>query len=161
MTYRVPRMNAVESRAWLALVTTAELLPAALDAQLRRDAGLTHFEFIVFSVLRQAEGSHVRMTALAAATNSTLPRLSKVVSRLEQRGLVERAADDTDGRATNVRLTHLGRRALIGAVPKHIDYVRSVVIDDLTEQQLIELAAALEPLVARLDPQHHYTLRNE
>ncbi len=160
MNYNVPRMTRVESRAWLALITASELLPAALDSQLRRDAGLTHFEFIVTTVLRQADGNRLRVTDLALATNSTLPRLSKVVSRLEKRGLVERIADRVDGRSVNVVLTALGRRALIRAVPGHIDYVRRLVLDDLTEEQLVNLATALEPLVARLDPQHLYTLRN-
>ena len=159
MTYQVPRMNAVESRAWLALITASDLLPSALDSQLQRDAGLTHFEFVACTVLRQAEHNRLRMTDLAAATNATLPRLSKVVGRMEKRGLVERLADEADGRAINVLLTPDGRRALIRAVPKHIEYVRKLVLEGLTEEQLNHLADALEPLIARLDPHREFTLR--
>ena len=89
MTYQVPRIDALESRAWLALVWTAELLPAALDAQLQADSGITHFEFLVLSTLQQSEGSVLRTTDLAAAVNATKPRLSRVVGKLAERGLVE------------------------------------------------------------------------
>lgn len=147
-------MDAAQSRAWLAIVGTAELLPAALDAQLQADAQLTHFEFMLLTALRRSGAQ--RMTALAAATNATLPRLSKVVSRLEARGLVERASGEADGRAVAVSLTGDGRRALVRATPGHIDYVRRLVIDRLTPEQLEAVASALEPVVEALDPQHRF-----
>ncbi|MDL9978469.1 MarR family winged helix-turn-helix transcriptional regulator [Microbacterium sp. ASV49] len=154
MSYQVPRMDAAQSRAWLAIVGTAELLPAALDAQLQADAQLTHFEFMVLTTLRRSGAT--RMTRLAAATNATLPRLSKVVSRMEARGLVERASGDADGRAVSVSLTGDGRRALVRATPGHLDYVRKLVIDRLTPEQLEAVASALEPVVEALDPQHRF-----
>jgi DNA-binding MarR family transcriptional regulator len=87
MTYQVPRMDERESRAWLALVWTAELLPAALDAQLQAEAGMTHFEFMVLSILQQEQGGAMRTTDLAAAVNATMPRLSRVVGKLTERDL--------------------------------------------------------------------------
>ena len=72
------------------LIAVVELLPGVLDSQLRRDADLTHFEYFVLAMLSEAPERTLRMTALAARTNATLPRLSHVVRRLEERGLVER-----------------------------------------------------------------------
>lgn len=146
-------MDERESRAWLALVWTAELLPAALDAQLQADAGMTHFEFMVLSTLQQAQGEALRTTDLAAAVNATMPRLSRVVGKLAERDLVERAGSAGDARVVNVRLTTAGRRELVRAVPSHIELVRSLVIDRFSPDQLEALAVALEPLVERLDPQ--------
>ena len=154
MSFQVPRMDPLESRAWLAIVDTAELLPAALDAQLQADAGLTHFEYMTLTALRL--GGPMRMTQLAAATNATLPRLSKVVSRLASRGLAERTTGDADGRAVSVALTADGRRAVVRATPAHIERVRELVIDRLTPAQLEAVASALEPVVAALDPQHRF-----
>jgi len=82
-----------------------------------------------------------------------LPRLSRVVGKLADRRLVERLGDGADARVIHVHLTPEGRRALVRAVPGHIDLVRRLVIDELDEAQLEALASALEPLVARLDPQ--------
>ncbi|MFK4762656.1 MarR family winged helix-turn-helix transcriptional regulator [Microbacterium sp. ZW T5_45] len=71
------------------------------------------------------------MTELARETVATLPRLSRVCSRLEKRGLVERVPCPKDRRATNVRLSADGRRQLVRAVPRHIATVRRAVIDAL------------------------------
>lgn len=59
-------------------------LPALLDAQLQRDADLTHFEYGVMSSLSTAPDRTLRMSALADFTSASLSRLSHVVSRLER-----------------------------------------------------------------------------
>lgn len=145
-------MDELESRAWLALVWTSELLPAALDAQLQADAGMTHFEFMVLSTLQQAKGAILRTKDLAAAVNATMPRMSRVVGKLVERGLVERTGGEADARVVNVRLTSAGRRDLVRAVPGHIELVKRLVIDRIDPAGLRALADTLEPLVERLDP---------
>ncbi|MGO2049754.1 MAG: MarR family winged helix-turn-helix transcriptional regulator [Microbacterium sp.] len=154
MAAPLSRMTPQQSRAWLALISTAELLPAALDAQLQRDASLTHYEFILLSTLQRSGA--VRLSTLAAATNATLPRTSKVVSRLEQRGLVERTESTEDRRSVLLKLTRQGRRQLVLATPDHFDTVHRLVLDRLTPEQLEQLADALEPIVEALDPQRRF-----
>jgi DNA-binding MarR family transcriptional regulator len=154
MSFQVPRMDELESRAWLAIVGVAALLPAALDAQLQADAQLTHFEYMTLTALRHT--GPMRMTQLAAATDATVPRLSKVVTRLASRGLVERSSGSGDGRAVTVTLTGDGRRTLVRATPAHIARVRELVIDRLSREQLAAVASALEPVVDALDPQHTF-----
>src|SRR3954453_21327865 len=90
-----------ERAAWLRLVAVLALLPGVLDSQLRSEAGLTHFEYFVLAMLSEAPNRTLRMAALAQRTNATLPRLSHVVRRLEDRGLVERLPCPEDRRATN------------------------------------------------------------
>src|SRR3954468_11473364 len=110
-----------ELAAWVRLVAVVELLPGVLDSQLRRDADLTNFDYYVLAMLSEAPHRMLRMTALAARTNATLPRLSHVVRRLEERGLVERAACPTDGRATNAHLTDAGLRTIEETAPGHVE----------------------------------------
>src|SRR5215212_3021527 len=88
-----------ERVAWVRLAAVLELLPGVLDTQLRRDADLSHFEYFVLAMLSEAPERTLRMTSLAARTNATLPRLSHVVRRLEDRGLVRRFPCPEDGRA--------------------------------------------------------------
>ncbi|MGM7680387.1 MarR family winged helix-turn-helix transcriptional regulator [Microbacterium sp. A94] len=148
------RMTAQQSRAWLALISTAELLPAALDAQLQRDADLTHYEFILLSALQRSGA--MRLSDLAAATNATLPRASKVVSRLQRRGLVGREENPEDRRAVLLTITKRGRRQLVLATPKHFETVHELVLDRLDPDALTALADALEPVVEALDPQRRF-----
>jgi DNA-binding MarR family transcriptional regulator len=141
-----------ERAAWVRLAAVLELLPGVLDSQLRRDSGLTHFEYYALAMLSESEQHTLRMTELAAQTNATLPRLSHVVRRLEERGLVARFPCPEDARATNVRLTETGWAAVRAAAPGHVATVRTHVIDALTSDQVDQLAAIGDALLGRLDP---------
>lgn len=152
-------LDADEREAWLRLIAVAELLPAALDAQLRRDEGLTHFEYFVLAMLSEAPERTLRMTALARRTNATLPRLSHVVRRLEERGLVERLPCPEDGRATNARLTAEGWEVVVAAAPGHVRAVRSLVFDPLSRAQVAQLRRIGDALLDVLDPEGHMTPR--
>jgi len=146
-----------EREAWLRLVAVVELLPGVLEAQLRTSAGLTHFEYFVLAMLSEAPERTLRMTSLAHRTNATLPRLSHVVRRLEDRGLVERFPCPEDGRATNARLTDAGRDAVVAAAPGHVATVRRTVLDPLTPEQLDQLRGIADALLTRLDPDGRMT----
>jgi DNA-binding MarR family transcriptional regulator len=146
-----------ERAAWLRLIAVVELLPGVLDSQLRNDAGLTHFEYYVLAMLSETPEHTLRMTSLAQRTNATLPRLSHVVRRLEDRGLVERFPCPEDGRATNARLTPAGWDAVVAAAPGHVDTVRRHVLDPLTPTQLAELRSIGDALLTRLDPDGRLT----
>lgn len=59
-----------------------------------------------------AEGGPQRVTALAAREPVAQPTMSMIVKRLEQRGLVQRAVDPGDARATLVSVTPAGLEML-------------------------------------------------
>ena len=146
-----------ELAAWVRLAAVLELLPGVLDAQLRRDAALTNFDYYVLAMLSEAPDRTLRMTALAAQTNATLPRLSHVVRRLEERGLVERFPCREDGRATNARLTVAGWDKVQQTAPGHVANVRQHVIDALTPEQITYLTEITEAVLERLDPDRTMT----
>jgi DNA-binding MarR family transcriptional regulator len=152
VTVDTPWLDGRQLRAWVRLRGVLELLPGALDAQLRRDAGLTEFEYYVLAMLSEAPGRTLRMTELARQTNATLPRLSHVVSRLESRGLAERFPCPEDRRATNARLTEAGWTKVQEAAPGHVANVRQHVIDALSAAEIDQLAAIGDAILAKLDP---------
>lgn len=142
-----------ERTAWVRFAAVMELLPGVLDSQLRRDAELTHFDYFVLAMLSEAPERTRRMTQLAAQTNATLPRLSHVVRRLEERGLVERFPCPQDARATNARLTAAGWDKVRATAPGHVATVREHVIDVLTDEQVDQLAAIGDAILSKLDPE--------
>ncbi|CAN5558740.1 hypothetical protein BH10ACT8_BH10ACT8_03840 [soil metagenome] len=152
VSVKTPWLDERESAAWVGLAAVLELLPGMLDAQLRRDAGLTHFEYYALAMLSEAPKRTLRMTALAAQTNATLPRLSHVARRLEDRGLIERFPCPQDARATNARLTAIGWNTVRRSAPGHVANVREHVIDALTSEQVDQLAAITHAVLLRLDP---------
>ncbi|MDF2574823.1 MAG: MarR family transcriptional regulator [Agromyces sp.] len=150
-------LNTEESAAWVRLIALAELLPGALDAQLLRDAGLTHFEYVALMALAEAPDRTMRMTELASRTNATLPRLSHVARRLEERGLIRRFPCPTDRRATNATVTEAGLQLIADAAPGHVETVRAQVLDALTPDQLQQLYSIAGAVLARLDPDERLT----
>lgn len=136
-------LDSDELHIWLALASVLARLPAVLDAQLQRDAGLTTFEYQVMAVLSEAPQRTMRLSDLAASADGSLPRLSQVVSRLEKRGWVRRRPDPSDGRYTLGTLTDDGWGKVVATAPGHVETVRRHVLDPLTkahQRQLLEIA---------------------
>lgn len=150
-------LTPVERAAWVRLVAVVELLPGALDAQLREDSGLTHFEYFALAMLSEAPDRTLRMTALAQLSNATLPRLSHVAKRLGARGLLVREPCAEDRRATNARLTDEGWAKVVEAAPGHVANVRRHVVDALTGDQVRQLHEIGDALLSALDPDGRMT----
>ena len=131
---------------WQDLLTVVIGLPALLDRQLQRDAGISNFEYSVLARLSMAEARTMRLSDLAAQCTSTLPRLSKVMVRFEQQGWVTRCPDPDNGRYTLATLTDAGRQKVVDSAPGHVEEVRALVFDPLTAAQQRQLAVAMARL---------------
>ena len=148
-------LDTEERQAWVTLASALVRLPAALDAQLRRDAGISHFEYQVLALLSEAPRRTLRMSALAMQAEGSLPRLSQVVARLEQRGWVRRTPDPADGRYTLAILTDQGRAKVTQAAPGHVQEVRRLVFDPLTKTQSRQLREIGRRITRAVDPDDH------
>jgi DNA-binding MarR family transcriptional regulator len=127
------------------------LLPTALDNQLQRDSGLSHFEYGILAALSEADGATLRMSELAIYANGSLSRLSRAIARLERRDLVTRTPDPTDGRYTLAILTDKGNAALVEAAPGHVEAVNRLVFDALTTAQARQLRTIAGRLLNAVD----------
>ncbi|WP_449385501.1 MarR family winged helix-turn-helix transcriptional regulator [Cellulomonas soli] len=142
-----------EQRAWIALAGTVIWLPAALDAQLQRDAGLSHPEYQVLSWLSMSTERTRRMSELADTANVTLSHLSRIVARLEQRGWVRRTPDPADGRYTLAILTDEGWDKVVASAPGHVAAVREHVFAQLTPDEVAQLERIGTRIVGHLRPE--------
>ena len=145
-------LSADQMCAWKKLIAVVELLPGTLESQLRRDADLSHFEYFTMAMLSEAPGRILRMTALASLTNSTLARLSHVVSRLEKKGFVRREPCAEDRRATNAILTTTGWAKVVASSRGHVATVLETVIDPLTATDVADLDRIMGRILGALDP---------
>ena len=145
-------LDGEERTAWIGLVGMLMRLGPALDAQLRRDAGLTLFEYSVLAGLSEQDERTMRMGELAVVAEGSLSRLSQVVARLEAKGLIRRAADPDDGRSTLATLTELGWQRVVASAPGHVAEVRRLVLDPLTRAQVRQLAAIGSRIGRAIDP---------
>ena len=144
-------LTAEELDSWLSVVRLMTWLPWSIDQQLQRDSKLGMVEYQVLAMLSGSPGRTMRMSSLAEVTNASLSRLSRVVTRLESRGLVRREPDPTDGRFTHAILTEDGFQTLAEAAPGHVALVRSLVVDVLSPEQLRRLGRDAGRIMARID----------
>ncbi len=134
-------------RAWLAM---NQLLPEALDRDLRAafDIGLGEYEILV--QLSEADGSRVRMADLAHATLASRSKLTHQIGRMERAGWVIRERCAEDARGQWAILTEPGWELIRAAAPVHVESVRRRLLDVLGEQDFAELGRLAAAVAAPL-----------
>jgi DNA-binding MarR family transcriptional regulator len=93
----------------------------------------------------------LQMSDLAYQANSSLSRLSHLISRLEKRGWVTKQPCANDRRASTVVLTAAGGEKIRSAAPGHARLVQEVVIRPLSALQLRHLGDAAATVVHAID----------
>jgi DNA-binding MarR family transcriptional regulator len=128
-------------RAWGRAVLT---VPRALEADLLIGQGMPLSEYTALMHLSEAPGRSLRMSDLANVCALSLSGMSRIVSRLEAQGLVERERCSRDGRGLNAVLTDAGLSRLQRAWPTHLASVRRHMMDHLNDLDLPAVTTALQ-----------------
>jgi DNA-binding MarR family transcriptional regulator len=128
-------------RAWSRAALT---VPRALDADLLRGQGMSLSEYTALMHLSEAPGRSLRMSDLASACALSLSGMSRIVSRLETQGLVERERASCDRRGLNAVLTDTGLGRLRHAWPTHLASVRRHMMDHLSELDVPAVTGAIQ-----------------
>jgi DNA-binding MarR family transcriptional regulator len=135
VTDDTPWLSPAQLTAWARLAGVIMTLPAAVDAQLKRDSGLNFFEYSILVGLAEEPERAVQLSSLAQYAFGSQSRLSHAVSRLEKQGWVTRRAC-CNVRAIEAVLTDEGYAKLVEAAPGHVREVRRLVIDVLSPDQI-------------------------
>jgi len=151
-------LSSAENLTWLRLSEVMIRLPAALDAQLTRDAGISFYEYMVLAMLSEQDDRTLGMGQLARLTSGSLSRLSHVVKRLEKQGYVRREASQHDRRHTNAILTDAGLDKIVASAPGHVETVRHLVFDALSPDQSDSLREAATLIRHQIDPSDEWKL---
>jgi DNA-binding MarR family transcriptional regulator len=125
-------------------------LSGALETQLLRDAGLSGAEYSVLVPLSHTPGGVLRARDLCTSLGWDRSRLSHLIARMEQRGLVAREECSEDRRGSMLRLTDAGRDAVEGVAPAHSAAVRRWFFDQLSAAELETLATVFTRLLDTL-----------
>jgi len=78
-------------------------------------------------------------------THTHKTRISRAITQLEQRGLIERVASNTDGRELQLKLTKAGQRLYAQLVPLALERERALLAC-MTKTQLRGFVTALDSL---------------
>lgn len=143
-------LNASEMETWLALVGVMRTLPGELDRALRRDAGITLFDYLTLAMLSQAPEDTLTCSELARQVDGSLSRLSHTLDRLAAHGWVTRSHHGEDRRIVHATLTPAGREIVERTAPAHVRTVRELVFDPLSDAQAAQLGQACSQIAERV-----------
>ncbi|RNE49696.1 MarR family winged helix-turn-helix transcriptional regulator [Corynebacterium alimapuense] len=146
------RLSEQELTTWSNLGTVYSMLTSELNSQLRQDARLSHAEFIVLARLEAVDPHRLKMSGLAVSAQMTLSHLSRVASRLEERGLIVRTECPEDGRSIFAVLTEQGLQTFESAVPGYARQLRELVFNPLDEETQCHFSQAVNVIAKSFKP---------
>jgi DNA-binding MarR family transcriptional regulator len=146
-----PWLDDDQQQAWRHVVGLFMTLPGAIDSDLQRNAGLSLYEYLVLANLSETSDGMLQMSDLAQRANSSLSRLSHLISRLEKRGWVIKRPCENDRRASTIVLTAAGKKKIRVAAPGHARLVQELVIQPLSPVQVQQLGEAAAAVVQAID----------
>jgi DNA-binding MarR family transcriptional regulator len=152
VTTEVPRwLSPREQAAWRAYLEMNAKLTARLNRDMQAQSGLSIADFSVLVQLSEHIDGRMRVLGLARALGWEKSRLSHQLTRMQQRGLIERSNCNEDRRGAFIVLTDQGRAAVEAAAPRHVESVRGYLFDGLNAAQVDALNAISQAVVGRLD----------
>jgi DNA-binding MarR family transcriptional regulator len=143
-----PTFTEAELDAWRGFLRTYSTIVRELDEDLTRRHGLPISSYDVLVQLDEAPEGQLRMSALADAVLLSRSGLSRLVTRLEGQGLIERVECTADARGSFAAITDDGRRRLNEARVTHRAGVRERFVDRLGEREQRQLAKVWSRLLA-------------
>lgn len=140
-----------EQAAWRAYLEMNAKLAARLNKEMSDSSGISISDFSVLVPLSEHPEGRMRVLELARALGWEKSRLSHQLTRMQQRGLIERSNCNEDRRGAFVVLTEHGRATVEAAAPRHVESVRRYLFDELTSEQVDALASVARAVVDRID----------
>ena len=134
-----------ELDVWRRYLRSHAAITGELDAELIREHGLSLSEFEVLFLLSRAPKRQMRLVRLAEQSLVTRSGMTRLITRLENRGLVERVRCPSDRRGYNARVTDAGMERLEGALRTHLAGISRLFVEPLGDD-LPAMAASLDRL---------------
>lgn len=132
-----------EEKVWRSWIQSSKRVISHLERDLRSQSGIAFDDYEVLSALASAPGKRMTMSNLGSTVVQSLSRLSQRIDRMERDGLVERQRSDEDRRVFFAALTAQGTATFEDAAPGHMQAVREVLIDRMSQDEIRFLAELL------------------
>ena len=145
---RANQLSPLEFSAWAGLLRTHATLVRELDREVEAAHGLPLTQYEVLLHLERAPRHRLRMSELARSVLLSQSGITRLVDRLEARGLVERAPCAEDRRVLWAQMTDAGLRQLTDSRPTVIAGIRARFLDRFDDDELQALTDTWERIVA-------------
>ncbi|MGW4825670.1 MarR family winged helix-turn-helix transcriptional regulator [Streptomyces sp. NPDC004227] len=154
MTATDPAMTAL-AHGWSALSLLHGRIESRVERALQAAHRLSAREYSLLDVLSRqhdGEGGHLQMRQVADSVVLSQSATTRLVTRLEDRGLLSRYLCPTDRRGIYTEVTDDGLRLLEEARPTHNTALRKALDQAATEPVLAPLVHAVEQLQGDVQP---------
>jgi DNA-binding MarR family transcriptional regulator len=138
----------IRSQGWRTLAALHGLIETELERALTTNVSLSVVEYTVLDALSRQHGWHMRMQQLGRATALSASATTRLVNRLEERGLLTRVLCADDRRGIYTELTAAGQALLADARPVHDETLERALAAARDMPELAPLVDAL-PALAR------------
>ncbi len=135
----VPWLDSEEQAAWRAFVELRAEIGLRIERDLQARSGLSTADYEVLVQLSESAHDRARPVELCRNLRWEQSRLSHQLTRMAKRDLVVRRDCDEDGRGSIVELTPQGRAAIESAAPAHVRALRSLLVEPLGREGLLQL----------------------
>jgi DNA-binding MarR family transcriptional regulator len=149
MSHSTRWLDAEQLHAWKGLSLVQLQLQARLSRRLS-DHGLSYQDYLVLATLSDQPGEQRRVVELSEELGWEKSRLSHHITRMCERGLVDKFPCPSDQRGTFVRLTDDGRSTLVRAAPDHVDDVQRYFFHRLSRADVTTLARIADTVLENL-----------
>ncbi|MBJ6642442.1 MarR family winged helix-turn-helix transcriptional regulator [Streptomyces griseoincarnatus] len=147
-----PWLTREQQAAWDGFIRMQEKLIGRLARKVQADSRMSAADYIVLAKLTEA-GGRMRFMDLTKLVEWEKSRMSHQVGRMVKRGLVAKEECPDDGRGAFVVATPAGYQAIEDAAPLHVEHVRRLFIDALTEDELATIARISARVLEHLEKQ--------
>lgn len=142
-----PETTTALAQHWCALSVLHERIADRIGRRLEAEHGLSVRELSLLTVLdRQSEGRHLQMRQVADAIVLSQSATTRLVTRMEDRGLLARTICKDDRRGIYTDVTAAGRELLAEAAPTHDAALREALDEARSDPDFKPLVEALERL---------------
>lgn len=143
----MPLAGTALAQKWCALSVLHERIAGRVERRLQDEHGLSVREFSLLTVLsRQSEGRHLQMRQVADAVVLSQSATTRLVTRLEDRGLLARTICKSDRRGIYTDVTESGAALMKAARPTHDEALEEALKEAESEPEFAPLVEALRQL---------------
>jgi DNA-binding MarR family transcriptional regulator len=142
--------------AFVGLLVVAEQVHQQLE-QLCRQSGITHAQYNVLRILKGVHPEGHPRFEIGNRLIRRAPDVTRLLDRLQQQGLIERAWDQENRRQSIARISERGL-TLLRTIEPALARLQQQVLSPLTRDQVQTLATILDQLSRQMERQPAVTL---
>jgi MarR family transcriptional regulator, organic hydroperoxide resistance regulator len=139
-----------EQEAYLALLRTADALETRVEAKLK-EFGLTGTQYNALRILRGAGGEGLPCSEIGERMITHDPDITRLLNRLQKRGLAVRARGKDDRRVIYGKITAAGLK-LLREIDEPLEKFGREILKHVSQERLLQLIDLLELVRSRTGP---------